>query len=105
LKIGHSASSETKLIDFLNDDVGNLYIDTAGFDDTEGFKTDIINALVLKRVYNYYDCRKVVMVLNSHAFEVSRGQLLKRNFMRVLNYFGKDIHDILFVISKAKKGT
>ena len=52
LPIGHEAKSKTKMPALVSDSKENTFIDTAGFEDTEGFKKNILNGLILKKMLN-----------------------------------------------------
>lgn len=64
LEIGHDFKSKTKAPAIAVDKDGNIFIDTAGFEDTEGFKADIINGLLLKRILNEFSMKKIILVVD-----------------------------------------
>ena len=103
LKIGHDKST-TKIPAVVATKEGDILVDTAGSYDTQGFKADLVNGLILKKIFNEVENKKIIMVLNANSFDANRGELLKRNFKRLNNFFGKKYTKILFVISKAKMG-
>ena len=51
LKIGHKFS-QTKIPSVVKTKEGIMIVDTAGANDTQGFKADILNGLMLKKIFN-----------------------------------------------------
>jgi len=66
--IGHSAS-ETRGVQ-----VYGPYIDTAGFGDSSGPEADICNAVAIQMSVNYYQPKKVIVILPSNHIFQGRGE-------------------------------
>jgi len=101
--IGHDFKSKTKMPAFVTDEDGNMYIDTPGFEDTEGFKANIINAMILKRILNMFSKKKVVLLIEEKNLFVNRGQEFRSNLIKIKSIFGSECGDYMIVISKASQ--
>ena len=73
LKIGHDKST-TKIPAVVATKEGDILVDTAGTYDTQGFKADLVNGLILKKIFNAVENKKIIMVLNANSFDANRGE-------------------------------
>ena len=105
LPIGHDSKSATKIPALATDSKGNVFVDTPGFEDSEGFKANVVNGLILKKILNEAKRKKVILAIDEKNLFVNRGQALKVNLLRIKNMFGEESGKIMIVISKAKQNS
>lgn len=47
----------------VSDSFDRIWVDTAGFEDTKGYKTNILNSLLLNKLLNSVEMKKIVLVI------------------------------------------
>lgn len=82
-----SGTKEPSLVEDLNSNI--LYCDCPGFDDTNGFKQEVINSFIINYLFEVSKNTniKILIVISASEFEAYRGQGITKIFERISKMF------------------
>ena len=72
-----------------------LYCDCPGFEDTEGYHQEIINAFIIDYLFkiNSNNRFKILLVVSSYSIEANRGNMVSKSFQHMMEMFPNP-HDL-----------